>query len=277
MIARISAAALLTLSCGTWAANPIDVDATDLWWNSQESGWGVNIIHQSNVMFLTFFVYGPDGRARWYVGPETRCGGAPRDMEQVCTGPLYETSGPVVSTAFDPGAVQRRLVGDVTFLYRRPYGGTLNYRIDGVGTGRFVRRQTWALADLSGEYHLMRVAGANRRPQTGCAEVPTTFRDLGTVIVEHSGSSVRLATVPGPWPRCEYTGTYSQEGRMGHITGSFTCTANDSSGSSAESGTFTLDEVEVSPRGLMARYAARSNASGCAVFGNVSGVRATVD
>jgi hypothetical protein len=276
MIARISAVVLLAFSCGAWASNPIDVDASDLWWNPQESGWGVNIIHQSNVMFMTFFVYGADGRARWYVAPDTRCGGAPRDMQQVCVGPLYETSGPVVSTAFDPGAVQRRLVGDVTFLYARPYGGNLSYRIDGVGTGRFLRRQTWALADLSGEYYLMRVAGVNRRPQTGCPEVPTTLRDLGTVIVEHSGSTVRLATMPGPWPRCEYSGTYTQEGRMGSIRGTFTCTANDSAGGGADAGTFTLDEVEVSPRGLMARYSARGT-SGCAVFGNVSGVRATVD
>lgn len=279
MVARISAVALLALSCGAWAANPRDPDASDLWWSAAESGWGVNIIHQSNVLFMTFFVYGADGRARWYVASDTRCSGAPRDMEQVCTGPLYETSGPVVSNAFDPAAVQRRLVGDVTFLYRRPYGGTINYRIDGVGVGRFVRRQTWALADLSGEYYLMRVAGANNRPAVGCPAVPTTFRDLGRVLVEHSGSTVRLATEPGPWPRCEYSGSYTQEGRMGRITGTFTCTGIDDGTSSngAEAGTFTLDEVEVSPRGLMARYSARNSSSGCSVFGNFSGARATVD
>jgi hypothetical protein len=179
-----------------------------------------------------------------------------------------------VSTAFDPAAVQRRLVGDVTFQYGRPYGGTLDYRVDGVTTSRFVRRQTWALADLSGEYHLMRVAGVNNRPAVGCPAVPTAFRDLGRVFVEHSGSTVRLATEPGPWPRCEYSGSYTQEGRMGRIAGNYTCTANDSG--PAESGTFTLDEVEVSSRGLMARYKARQD-SGCSVFGNFSGARATVD
>ena len=275
MIGRLAALPLLALSTGAWAANPTDPDASDLWWNAAESGWGVNIIHQANVLFMTFFVYGADGRARWYVAPDTRCGGAPRDMQQVCTGPLYETTGPAVAAAFDPAAVQRRLVGDVTFIYARPYGGTLNYRIDGVGTGRFVRRQTWALADLSGEYYLTRVAGVNNRPAIGCPAVATTMRDLGRVIVEHSGSTVRLATEPGPWPRCEYSGSYTQEGRMGRITGTFTCTANDSG--PAEAGTFTLDEVEVSPRGLMARYSARPTGSICAVFGNFSGVRSTVD
>ena len=268
--------ALLALSCGARAANPVDVDATDLWWNAAESGWGVNVVHQSNVMFMTFFVYGVDGRAKWYVAPNTRCGGAPRDMEQVCLGPLYETAGPVVSTTFDPASVQRRLVGEATFHYRRPFGATIDYRIDGVVTSRLLRRQTWALVDLAGEYHVMRVQGADNRPHLGCAAVPTTMRDLGRVIVEQSGTTVRLATEAGPWPRCEYSGSYSQEGRIGRITGTFSCTGTDAGVAStgAESGTFTLDEIEAGPRGIMARYSASDGK--CSVFGNFTGARATV-
>ena len=272
------AVALLALGGAARAANPIDVDATDLWWNASEPGWGVNVIHQSNVLFMTFFLYGADGRARWYVAPETACRGAPRDMEEICTGPLYETTGPVVSQGFDPGAVQRRLVGDVTFLYRRPNAATFSIRVDGAVTSEFLRRQTWAMNDLSGEYYIQRVAGADFRFSTGCPAIPTTMRDLGRVIVTHSGTSVRLATEPGPWPRCEYSGTYTQEGRMGHIGGTFTCTANDSTLSGgAESGTFTLEEVEAGPRGFMARYMGTASDGRCRIFGNFAGARATVE
>jgi hypothetical protein len=269
--------AALTLCCGAWAANPREPDASDLWWDPDESGWGVNVIQQSNVLFMTFFVYAADGRARWLVASDVRCQGAPRDMEQICNGPLYETTGPVVAAGFDPAAVQRRHVGEVTFLYRRPNSATISYRVDGVGTGRFVRRQTWALADLSGEYFIQRVHGADSRPWLGCPAVATTMRDLGRVIVQQSGTSVRLFTEPGPWPRCEYTGSYAQEGRMGRISGTFTCTATDAGAAStpAESGTFELDEVEVGPRGFMARYTARAN--NCSVWGNFAGARATVE
>ena len=274
--APILAFALLASSGAAWAANPIDPDASDLWWNADESGWGVNVMHQSSVLFMTFFVYGADGRARWYVASDTRCSGAPRDMAQVCTGPLFETTGPVVGPAFDPNAVQRRLVGDVTFIYQRPYGAILDYRIDGVVASRFVRRQTWAMNDLSGEYFIQRVHAADNRPATGCPAVAPTMRELGRVIVQHSGATVRLFTEPGPWPRCEYSGTYSQEGRMGRITGSFTCTGtdNDASPTGAESGTFTLDEVEAGPRGFLARYSA--NDGRCTVWGNFAGARATL-
>ena len=276
---RFPFAAALLAACGAAsAANPIDVDATDLWWNASESGWGVNVIHQADVLFMTFFVYGADGRARWYVASETRCRGAPRDMEEICTGPLYETAGPVVSPGFDPGAVQRRLVGDVTFLYRRPNSATIDYRIDGVVTSRLIRRQTWAMNDLSGEYYIQRVAGADFRFSVGCPAIATTMRDLGRVIVTHSGSTIRLATEPGPWPRCEYSGTYTQEGRMGQVSGTFTCTANDSTMSGgAEAGTFTLDEVEVGPRGFMARYMGTASDGRCRIFGNFVGARATVE
>ncbi len=39
--------------------------ATDLWWNANESGWGVNVVQQADILFLTFFVYGPSGQPLW--------------------------------------------------------------------------------------------------------------------------------------------------------------------------------------------------------------------
>ena len=43
-------------------ANTFGSDMTDLWWNANESGWGVTATHQGDVVFLTFFVYGMDNR-----------------------------------------------------------------------------------------------------------------------------------------------------------------------------------------------------------------------
>ena len=41
-------------------------DYTDLWWNPAESGWGVNVVQSDTFMFLTFFIYGQDGKPTWY-------------------------------------------------------------------------------------------------------------------------------------------------------------------------------------------------------------------
>src|SRR6185436_19047761 len=42
----------------------------DMWWRSpagSEPGWGVNIAHQGDVLFATWFTYAADGRGLWLV------------------------------------------------------------------------------------------------------------------------------------------------------------------------------------------------------------------
>src|SRR4051794_3341309 len=83
-------------------------DVTGLWYNPNESGWGMNVIQQSSVLFITIFVYGPDGRPTWYVASDTRfvAGTAVK-----YTGPLYATTGPYFGGTFNPNAVSARQVG----------------------------------------------------------------------------------------------------------------------------------------------------------------------
>ena len=63
-----------------------------LWWRppaGSESGWGVNITHQGDILFATWFTYDVDGSGMWLVmsdGNQT----APNKYE----GPLYRTTGP---------------------------------------------------------------------------------------------------------------------------------------------------------------------------------------
>ena len=37
----------------------------DLWWNPSESGWGINIAQQGDVMFATWFIYGASRQPTW--------------------------------------------------------------------------------------------------------------------------------------------------------------------------------------------------------------------
>jgi hypothetical protein len=250
-----------------WAASTFMPDASDLWWNPDESGWGVNIIQQSNVLFATFFVYGNDGRARWYVASDMRCPGTPTDMQMVCSGTLYEASGPVVGPAFNPSAVTRRAVGEARFFYSRGCCGQFSYTVDGVTVSKDVKRQTWAVNDINGEYNGMRVT----RPFViGCG-MPNavTNQPLGTMTVSQTGTAITIATrLATPAFTCTYTGAFSQTGRFGNATGTYSC-------SDGTSGGFDLSQVEVSKQGFLGQLSQRQ--SGCNVYGNLGGTRATVE
>src|SRR5438128_854668 len=89
-------------------------DLTDLWWNSSESGWGMNIAHQSNTIFLTFFVYGADGKAGWYSATATYSG-QNAGGSLLYTGDLYEATGPYYGGVFSPSSVHPTKVGNATF------------------------------------------------------------------------------------------------------------------------------------------------------------------
>ncbi len=41
-------------------------DFTDLWWNPNESGWGISIHVKRNRLFAAWFVYDPSGQPTWY-------------------------------------------------------------------------------------------------------------------------------------------------------------------------------------------------------------------
>jgi len=61
-ICRRLASLVVSLSvCGSCLAQSLGTAFSDLWWNPAESGWGVTVDHQQDVMFLTFFIYRSDG------------------------------------------------------------------------------------------------------------------------------------------------------------------------------------------------------------------------
>src|SRR5258706_3419445 len=99
-------AALVALLAIPALATPQPIDATDLWINPGESGWGVSVFHQGDTLFASLFVYGPDGQPRWYTASSLV--GGPNSY----SGSLVEATGPYLGAPlFDPNAVTRRTVG----------------------------------------------------------------------------------------------------------------------------------------------------------------------
>jgi hypothetical protein len=97
---------------------------TDLWWNPSESGWGLSIAHQADMMFLAWYTFDTQGKSTWYVASACSVQG------DGCSGPLYRASGPPMSISFDPTAVSLTQVGSASLSFRDADNGTLSYTID---------------------------------------------------------------------------------------------------------------------------------------------------
>jgi len=249
--------AAFTLPAG---ATTFTTDASDLWFNPSEQGWGMNVIQQDDTLFITLFVYSSAGNATWYVGPATTFQGD-QGNSQIYTGPLYQTVGPWFGGPFNPGAVGNRQVGTVTFKYDFINGATLTYVVDGVSVLKQVQRQTWKTNDIAGTY-LGATIGTytgDCGPSTGYAEEPAT------VTVTQSVSSVTIVA-SGVSATCTYSGAYFQDGRMGSINGSFAC-------SNGGAGTFQAFEIEASPQVLAGRANSQFAGTSCTWSGRFGGLR----
>jgi hypothetical protein len=112
----------------------------DLWWNPAESGWGVNIAHQGNILFVTWFTYDTDGRPTWFVGSDiAKTGNA------TYAGTLYKTFGPpMTASPWDPTKVTRMPVGSVTLTFRDEDNGTFAYTANGASGSKAITRQLFA-------------------------------------------------------------------------------------------------------------------------------------
>ena len=148
--------------CTTAFANTYTSDLSDQWWNENEPGWGVGINHQREVLFMTFFIYGKDGRVMWYTGQASHTGQTPQGA-LVFTGGVYEiTGGSYFAGAYNAANITNRHAGAVTFTAYLD-SAVLNYTIDGVSVTKVVTRQTFRTNDMSGVY-----MGAIKHNNVGC-------------------------------------------------------------------------------------------------------------
>lgn len=98
-----------------------------LWWNApanSEPGWGVNLAHQGDTIFASWFTYDPKGRAWWLVMAASKT--APDTFE----GDLLETHGPAFdSGAFTPVDVPSTPIGKGKLVFTDANNGTFSYTV----------------------------------------------------------------------------------------------------------------------------------------------------
>jgi hypothetical protein len=124
---------------GTAGATP---SFQDLWWASpanSESGWGLNITHQGDILFMTWFTYDTDGSGMWLV-----MSAGNRTAPGTYSGPLYRTSGPPFNRVPWTGAVTVTQVGTGTFTFSGADNGTFAYTVDGISQTKAITRQAFS-------------------------------------------------------------------------------------------------------------------------------------
>jgi serine protease len=114
-----------------------------LWWNSpsgSESGWGINVAQQGNVIFATWFTYDVSGKAWWLSMTATRTGTNP----DVYSGQLFQTQGPAFSAMpFDPSLVIRTAVGSGTLTFNDLNRGSFSYVVNSTQQTKAITRQAF--------------------------------------------------------------------------------------------------------------------------------------
>jgi predicted dienelactone hydrolase len=121
---------------------PAEANYTGLWWAAPpgaEAGWGMNLQHDGDVIFLTWFTYDAGGRAWWLVAT------ADRMPDGTFRGTIYQTRGPpFFAQPFDPAAVTSNAVGTATLTFADADNGTIAYTVLGTGGTKAVTREAFA-------------------------------------------------------------------------------------------------------------------------------------
>jgi serine protease len=128
----------------TFGAQPDLALATnyeDLWWAAPagvESGWGINLTEQSNMIFGTWFTYDVDGSPLWLSVLATNV--APG----LFTGSLIRTRGPPFSaTPFNPAMITPTAVGTATLTFSDGNHATFAYSVGGVTQSKAITREVF--------------------------------------------------------------------------------------------------------------------------------------
>ena len=106
---------LPTCSFGLNADPATLANYTDLWWNPEESGWGINLAHQGDTIFAAWFTYGLDGSPLWLVATANKTGPGKY------AGDLYRATGPAGPT------MQAAAVGTAMLAFANGNSATFSY------------------------------------------------------------------------------------------------------------------------------------------------------
>ena len=150
-----------------------------LWENApagSESGWGMDLAHQGDIILATWFTYDGTGRPWWLTMTAVKSG------ENVYAGTLYETRGPPFGAVpFDASAVAYAAVGSGTLKFRDANSATFSYVVNGISQEKTLTRTVFGPAPVC-------AFAANPNP-----ELATNYQDAWWAGADESGWGVNIA------------------------------------------------------------------------------------
>lgn len=151
--------------------NALSNNYTALWWNPNESGWGINIVHQGDILFATLFDYANDNpgsnqnQGLWLVMSD----GEKQAGSDTYTGALYRTTGPAFNAVpFNPitTIANYNQVGTMTLAFSGSNAGTLTYTVNGATVTKSIEKLVYG------------AAAADCQPTTSSRKGLTNYQDL---------------------------------------------------------------------------------------------------
>ena len=253
-------------------------DYSALWWNASESGWGMNVMQEEQILFITLFIYGSNGAPTWYSATATFAS-ANGAGDRTYTGDLYATTGtPFSTTPFNAGATTVQKVGSIQFVGRADGTATVQYTAGSATVNKTVVRQTWAQPNFTLNTATAYV-GAQSDVTTGCANASdngpgnTTYSQVA-LYINSVGNTMHLeiTTPPTDAGLCTLHGNnYVQEGRYGKATLTGRCSALPAS---APAITLEAREVEVGVNYFTMQFKVTSGLdTGCTQAGVMTGAK----
>jgi hypothetical protein len=241
------------------------LDLTDIWWNSSQSGMGYQIVQNDDLLFVTFYVFGPDSKPLWYVAQLSHAD------NMTFSGDVYFGNGPFFGSAtYDPSTVTRTKVGTASFTADDISKGTLNYSITQIVSGTtltatnsvVITRFTLKSENFSGNYlgwYVVKRSGCSQTDLNG------TISEAPGITVTHEGSDIKLMITPfNPYGEaCQFAGRYVQDGKMGRVSGNFACDGQ-------YFGKFVFSEMEHRRNGFSLHVEAQDQHYGCTIHAAMS-------
>ncbi len=110
-----------------------------VWWDPAESGWGLHLTHQGDVVVAIWFTYDATGKPTWLVMA------ASKTAQKTYEGAIYRTTGPAYNAAtFGPSAVTRTRVGTGLLTFADRDNGAFSYSLDAVAQTKNIARLIFA-------------------------------------------------------------------------------------------------------------------------------------
>ena len=235
----------------------------DLWWNPSESGWGINISQQGDVMFATWFIYGAGNQATWvFLSRADRSGATGNTF----AGDLFQAVGtPFAVVPFAPlRGEDVTKVGTATLVFSDARTGTLTYSINGAQVIKQITRQVIGLYNVTGTYF-----GGLKREGSGCisAALNGSALNQATYSVSHNVATGSITITEVGGTSCFFSGNTQVFGSILEGSGNFTCAAENITG------TWSMREGRPTPTSFSALMALRPNGETCTLNATIGGLK----